>query len=99
MATQDIFEQVDQAIDSTDFIGIHQQKGALPDNLKGRVQKVVQIYNGIKPLLTAATKVPLFPMTWKTALAILIQALDALVSAPDLAGAGAGGDFKAGKDI
>lgn len=88
------FHQIDKAIEAADFTAIQ-----IPDSLHGRIQKLVEIYDGIKPFLTVAAKNPFFPARWQAALTILNQALDALVSSPELAGAGAGGDFKAGKDI
>ena len=68
-------------------------------NLGGQAQKLVRIYKGIKPLLEVVSTLPIFSPALRGALAIFTEALDALVSTPELAGAGAGGDFKAGKDL
>lgn len=61
----------------------------------GRLQRVLKIYRGIKPLLTVLASLPLIPSTWRAAIVMFTQALEALaVSAVDVFP-----DFKAGKDL
>ena len=62
----------------------------------GRLQRVLKIFRGIKPLFAVLASLPLIPATWRAAIAMLVQALDALaVVGPDFTNA----DFKAGKDL
>jgi len=60
-----------------------------------RFQKVLKIYRNIKPLFALISAIPLIPSTWRAALVMLDQALEAL--------AGVSGEltaqFKAGKDL
>ena len=92
------FQDIEKAVQNIDLASLKQIAGVLPENLDGRAQKLVQIYNGIKPLLTVVSTLPIFSPAWRSALSIFTQAIEALVAAPDLAGAD-GVDFKAGKDV
>ncbi|PYQ25509.1 MAG: hypothetical protein DMF56_27230 [Acidobacteria bacterium] len=60
-----------------------------------RLQKVLKIYRGVKPLLAVLGSLPLIPSTWRAAIVMFDQALEAL--------SGVGGEitaqFKAGKDL
>ena len=60
-----------------------------------KFQKVLKIYRSIKPLLTVLATLPLVPSTWRAAVIVFTQALDAL--------SGVSGEitasFKAGKDL
>jgi hypothetical protein len=60
-----------------------------------KFQKVLKIYRGIKPLFTVLAALPLIPSTWRAAITMLDQALEAM--------SGVAGEialqFKAGKDL
>ncbi|HJQ38509.1 MAG TPA: hypothetical protein VKB93_15330 [Thermoanaerobaculia bacterium] len=61
----------------------------------GRLQRVLKIYRGIKPLLSVLSTLPLIPTTWRAAIVMFHQALEAMAaSTPDISA-----EFKAGKDI
>ena len=64
-----------------------------PETPLGRLQRVLKIYGGIKPLLVIHTATPLIPSPWRTALKTFAQSLEAL-AAPEVTAA-----FKAGKDL
>jgi hypothetical protein len=57
----------------------------------GRVQRVLNIYRNIKPMLTVLSTLGVVPATWRAAIVTFTQALDGL--------AVAGTAFKAGKDL
>lgn len=60
-----------------------------------RLQRVLKIYFGIKPLLAALAVFPFIPATWRKSVVLFTQALEALaLSAPEVTAA-----FKAGKDL
>jgi len=60
-----------------------------------RLQRVLKIYFGIKPLLAFLSTFPFIPSTWRKSLALFIQALEAFaLSAPEITAA-----FKAGRDL
>jgi hypothetical protein len=61
----------------------------------GRLQRVLKIYRGIKPILVVVGSLPVVPATWRAAIVMFNQALEALaLSGPEIAA-----QFKAGKDI
>ena len=60
-----------------------------------RLQRVLKIYSGLKPLLAALAVFPFIPTAWRKSLVLFTQALEALsLSAPEVTAA-----FKAGKDL
>jgi len=65
------------------------------DSPSSRLQKVLKIFRGIKPLFAVLSTLPLIPSTWRAAIVMFVQALDALaIAAPEITA-----DFKAGKDL
>jgi len=74
---------------------LHSQNTLVAETPLARFQKVLKIYRSLKPLFAVLENLPLIPLTWRTALVMLDQALEAL--------SGIGGEitaqFKAGKDI
>jgi hypothetical protein len=67
----------------------------VPETPIARLQKVVKIFRGIKPLLSVIGTLPILPLTWRSAINMFHQALEALsVSTPEVSA-----DFKAGKDL
>ena len=71
--------------------------GADPDagDQSGRIARLLEIYNGIKPLLTGISALPLIPSGWRAALVLFNNALAAVAAGADDVSA----DFKAGKDL
>ena len=60
-----------------------------------KLQRVLKMYRQIKPLLSLVATLPLIPSTWRAALVMFNQALEAL----SLSGAEVSAEFKAGKDL
>jgi hypothetical protein len=88
------FKHIDKAVKTLSIDKMEQENALLPDNLSGRVQKLVKVYSSIKPLLTVVAALPIIPATWRAALVIFTQAVEAVVSSPEISP-----DFKAGKDL
>ena len=88
------FKHIDKAVKTLDVDAMEQENALLPDNLSGRVQKLVKVYSSIRPLLTVVSTLPIIPATWRAALVIFTQAVEAVVSSPEISP-----DFKAGKDL
>jgi hypothetical protein len=88
------FKHIDKAIKTLKLADMEQENALLGDNLSGRVQKLVKVYSSIKPLLVAVSALPIIPATWRAALVIFTQAVEAVVSSPEI-----DPDFKAGKDL
>jgi hypothetical protein len=58
-----------------------------------RLQQVVSIYRGVRPLLSTIAVLPFIPASWRAGVQMFIVALDGLT------GEVASADFKAGKDL
>jgi hypothetical protein len=87
------FKAVDTAIHAL-TVEMKQEDAPIADTQIGRIEHLLQVYRGLKPLLTVLSALPLILTKWRNALAVFTQALEAVaVGASDLA------DFKAGKDI
>lgn len=74
---------------------MEQENTLVQDTPNSRLQKVLKVYRGIKPVFAVIGALPLIPSTWRAAIVMFTQALDALTAV--------GGDitaqFKAGKDL
>ena len=88
------FKHIDKSVKTLNLAEMEQENSLLPDNLSGRVQKLVKVYSAIRPLLTVVSTLPIIPAAWRAALTIFSQAVEAVVSAPEVSA-----DFKAGKDL
>jgi hypothetical protein len=88
------FKHIDKAVKTLNVAEMEQENALLSDNLSGRVEKLVKVYTSIKPLLTVVAALPIIPATWRAALTIFTQAVEAVVSSPEI-----DPDFKAGKDL
>jgi hypothetical protein len=90
------FKTIDREI-RTLTAEMQQEQTLMPETQNGRIARLLKIYNGIKPLLTVISALPLTPSGWRAALVLFNNALAAVA-----AGAGADdvtADFKAGKDL
>ena len=61
----------------------------------GRLQRVLKIFRGVKPALSVLSTLPLVPSTWRAAIVMFVQALEALSTI----GSDITLEFKAGKDL
>ena len=74
---------------------MEQENTLVQETPNGRLQRVLKIFRGIKPLFAVLGSLPLIPSTWRAAIVMFTQALDALaVVAPEVTA-----EFKAGKDL
>ena len=85
------FHEIDHWVSTIEPHVIEAQ--AVADSPADRVQKVIAIFRGLRPLLVLIAALQLIPSPWRAAVQLFIAALDAL--AVD----GVPGDFKAGKDL
>ena len=74
---------------------MEQENTLLQETPIGILQKVLKIFRSTKPLFAVLVSLPFIPSTWRGALGMLVQALDALTEVgPDFTTS-----FKAGRDI
>lgn len=76
-------------------LDMEQENTLVQDTPNGRLQKVLKIYRGIKPVFAVLGSLPLIPSTWRAAIVMFTQALDALTAV----GGEITAEFKAGKDL
>jgi hypothetical protein len=74
---------------------MEQENTLVQDTPNTRLQKVLKIYRGIKPVFAVIGALPLVPSTWRAAIVMFTQALDALTAV----GGEITAEFKAGKDL
>jgi hypothetical protein len=91
IAASKTWKTIDRSIKTLDIATMEEEHTAVPVTFVGIVDQVVQIYNGIKPLIAVLSTLPLLPQAWRAAVAVFSSKLDALaVGLPA---------FKAGKDL
>ncbi|MDP9176969.1 MAG: hypothetical protein M3O61_04750 [Gemmatimonadota bacterium] len=74
---------------------MEQENTLVQETPAGRLQRVLKIFRSIKPLFAVLGSLPLIPSTWRAAIVMFTQALDALaIVAPEVTA-----EFKAGKDL
>ena len=74
---------------------MEQENTLVQETPAGRLQRVLKIFRSIKPLFAVLGALPLIPSTWRAAIVMFTQALDALaIVAPEVTA-----EFKAGKDL
>ncbi len=76
-------------------VDMEQENTLVQDTPNTRLQKVLKIYRGIKPVFAVIGSLPLIPSTWRAAIVMFTQALDALTAV----GGEITAQFKAGKDL
>jgi hypothetical protein len=97
-ASKSIIEKTKRSTDRTVRAlqqDMEQENTLVADTPNTRLQKVLKIYRGIKPVLAVLGSLPLIPSTWRAAVVMFTQALDALSSV----GGEITAQFKAGKDL
>jgi hypothetical protein len=76
-------------------LAMEQENTLIAETPVVKFQKVLKIYRSIKPVLSVLSTLPLIPTTWRGAVLMFIQALDALTNV----GGEITASFKAGKDL
>jgi hypothetical protein len=94
MEASKMYAAINRSIKTIDVATMEEENSLLPQTFAGNVQRLVQVYNGVKPLLSVITTLPLIPQAWRAALSLFNSALEAVASSPE-----AKPGFKAGKDL
>jgi len=85
--------QIDRSIRQLkDF---EQENTLLPETLTGAVERLVRIYDAVRPLLTMLALAPFLPPSWRKVIGALSSALAAVAAGADAGSA----EFKAVKDL
>jgi hypothetical protein len=100
--------EIDDSIRSLRIHTVQPQNAVQAEPLITLVQRLLIIYRAINPFLTALLTLTLIPPTWRAALTVFLQTLDAIAAVALPVPAAAAGDidpintdpsFKAGKDL
>ena len=76
-------------------LDMEQENTLVQETPNGRLQKVLKIWRGIKPVFSVVSSLPILPSTWRGMIVVFTQALDALSAV----GGDITAEFKAGKDV
>ena len=74
---------------------LKQENTLVAETPAGKFQKVLKIYRGVKPLFQVLGVLPLLPSSWRAAIVLFDQSLEALTAVSGEVTA----QFKAGKDL
>ena len=93
LATSKTYKAIDRSIKTLDLSTMDEEmeNTAIGGSFVVNLDRLVQVYNAVKPLITVLSTIPLIPQAWRAALAFFSKALDSLVVAVP--------EFKAGKDL
>ena len=88
-------QEIDASVRELQSEEMEQENTLVQETPIGKLQRVLKAYGGVKKLLSVLSKFPFIPPLWRTGIAILSQALEALAASSDEVTAA----FKAGKDL
>ena len=102
------YREIDNNIRSLRIHTFQPATAVQAESLLTLIQRLLIIYRAINPFLMALSTLPLIPPTWRAALTVFLQTLDAIAAVAVPVPAAAAGDidpintdpsFKAGKDL
>jgi hypothetical protein len=70
------YRQISDAVATLDMATI--STTAVAESESDRIEQLITIYVGIRPLLASLSNLRLIPVTWRNALNVFIQSLDAV---------------------
>jgi len=91
IAASKTFKAIDRSIKTLDPSTMEEENAAIGGTFVASLDRLVTVYNAVKPLISVLMTIPLIPQAWRAALAFFGKSLDAVVVAVP--------EFKAGKDL
>ena len=91
LAASKTFKAIDRSIKTLDFSTMEEENTAIGGNFVTSLDRLVTVYNAVKPLISVLATIPLIPQAWRAAIALFSKSLDTVVVAVP--------EFKAGKDL
>ncbi len=86
------YAAINRSIKTLDLSSMEEmENAAIGGSFVVNLDRLVQVYTAIKPLISVLTTIPLIPQTWRAALALFNKSLEAVTAAVP--------EFKAGKDL
>lgn len=93
LATSKTYKAIDRSIKTLDLSAMDEEMDntAIGGNFVSSLDRLVTVYNAVKPLISVLATIPLIPQAWRAAISLFSKSLDAVVvEVPQ---------FKAGKDL
>jgi hypothetical protein len=96
------FEDLQQHMESVDLDAFSNPQALLPPSVEQALLHLASVYSMVQPVLAVVGALPIFPSSWRRALALLLGAIEAVLTITDDPAFKAGRDleqFKAGRDL
>ena len=91
LAASKTWKAIDRSVKTLDLTAMDEENAAIGASFATSLDRLVTVYNAVKPLISVLATIPLIPQAWRAAIALFNKSLDAVVAAVP--------DFKAGKDL
>lgn len=92
LAASKSYAAINRSIKTLDLSSMKEmENAALGGSFVVNLDRLVQLYTAVKPLISVLTTIPLIPQAWRVALALFNKSLEAVTNAVP--------EFKAGKDL
>jgi len=91
LAASKTWKAIDRSVKTLDLTAMEEENAAIGASFATSLDRLVTVYNAVKPLISVLATIPLIPQAWRAAIALFNKSLDAVVVAVP--------DFKAGKDL
>jgi hypothetical protein len=85
------YAAINRSIKTLDLSTMEEENSVVGGSFVVNLDRLVQVYTAVKPLITVLATIPLLPQAWRAAIAFFNKSLDAVIVAVP--------DFKAGKDL
>lgn len=85
------YDAINRSIKTLDIATMEEEKTLTGASFVTQLDRLVTVYNAVKPLIAVLSTLPLIPKAWRAAIAFFDKSLEEVVVAVP--------DFKAGKDL
>ena len=91
LAASKSYKAIDRSIKSLDLSALEEENTAIGGSFVVNLDRLVQVYTAVKPLISVLVTIPLIPQAWRVAIGLFNKTLEAVVLGVP--------EFKAGKDL
>lgn len=91
LAISKTYDAINRSIKTLDVATMEEENTLTGASFVTHLDRLVTVYNAVKPLIAALSALPLIPKAWRAAIAFFDKSIEEVVAAVP--------DFKAGKDL